>query len=213
MNLNQITIGVLSLQGCVTPHFPHIEALGANGNTNVNVRAIHVKREEDFAQADAFILPGGESTTMWKNIDNFQLFDVMRENFQQKPVWGICAGSILMARKVLGREQRSFHLGEFDVERNAYGRQVESREVVIKGYPVTFIRAPKLNNVDLNQCEVLAAEREREGEGGRETPVWISWKGQYMATTFHPELTEQYPSLMHQTFLEMILQFKKRPTL
>ncbi len=85
-------IGVLALQGAVEPHRPHIEALGAE--------FLPVKTKADFEKADAFILPGGESTTMLKLIDAFGLWDCLAEQFSKKPVWGICAGSIVIASRV-----------------------------------------------------------------------------------------------------------------
>ena len=157
-------IGCLALQGCVERHRPHIEAAGA--------RFSAVKTAKQFDEIDAFILPGGESTTMLKLIDRFNLWDVLTEQFAQKPVWGICAGSILMAEKVLVQKnkhpdesqdpeinsldpgsslgcskenwstQKSFGLLPITVKRNGYGRQLDSHNVNINGYEVSLIRAP-----------------------------------------------------------------------
>lgn len=179
-------IGVLALQGCVMPHRPHIEAAGA--------AFLPVKTPADFVKADAFILPGGESTTMLKLIDNFGLWPSLAENFAAKPVWGICAGAILMAERVLDPAQKSFALLPVTARRNAYGRQLDSLTMEIENYPVSFIRAPQLEGANDN-VEVLAA---RDGH-----PVWIR-RGQYMATTFHPELTPDFPSPMHRAFIAMI---------
>lgn len=179
-------IGVLALQGAVQPHKPHIEAAGAD------FRA--VKTAEDFAVVDAFILPGGESTTMLKLIDTFGLWDALAENFAQKPVWGICAGSILIAEKVTNPAQKSFGLLPITVQRNGYGRQLESHHSEIDGYKVSFIRAPVFTNVG-KDAQILA---EHEG-----TPVWVQ-KGRIMATTFHPELTQDYPSPMHRHFIDLV---------
>lgn len=179
-------IGVLALQGAVQPHRPHIEAAGAE--------FLPVKTPEDFVKADAFILPGGESTTMLKLIDNFGLWQSLAENFKAKPVWGICAGAILMAQKVLDPEQKSFGLLPLTVRRNAYGRQLDSLTMEIGGYPVSFIRAPQLEGANDN-VEILAT---RDGH-----PTWVK-RGNYMATTFHPELTLDFPSPMHREFIAMI---------
>lgn len=191
-----ITIGIVALQGCVTPHIPHIEALGH--------KAMIVRQEEEFLKSDAFILPGGESTTMWKTIDNFNLQPFMEEEFKKKCVWGICAGAILMARSVLGKNQRSFALADFDVERNAYGRQVDSHEKRVNGYDVSFIRAPKIRNVDRDKIHVFFSNDEKEDD-----VAWLATKnGRYMVSTFHPELNQSYPSPMHKKFIEMVLSKK-----
>jgi 5'-phosphate synthase pdxT subunit len=186
MNSAHPIIGVLALQGAVQPHKPHIEAAGGI------FRA--VKTAEDFEAVDGFILPGGESTTMLKLIDTFDLWDALAENFRAKPVWGICAGSILMAEKVTSPAQKSFALLPFSVERNGYGRQFDSRHAVIKEYPVSLIRAPVMKDVG-KDVEILA-----EDEG---YPVWLQ-RGKYMVTNFHPELTLDFPSPMHKAFLDMV---------
>lgn len=178
-------IGVLALQGAVMPHKPHIEALGAE------FRA--VKTADDFSQVDAFILPGGESTTMLKLIDAFNLEDVLKKEFARKPVWGICAGSILMADTVLNPAQKSFGLLPLTVSRNGYGRQLDSIHQEIEGYVVSFIRAPVFE--DAGDAQVLAR---RDGK-----PVWVQ-KGRYMASSFHPELTQDFPSPMHKAFLTLL---------
>jgi 5'-phosphate synthase pdxT subunit len=179
-------IGVLALQGCIERHRPHIEAAGGE--------YLKVLKPEDFEKTDAFILPGGESTTMLKLIDAFGLEEIMKEQFSKKPVWGICAGTILIADNVLNPKQKSFHLLPITVRRNAYGRQLESIQQEIDGYTVSFIRAPVIEEISPD-TEVLA---EREGK-----PIWIR-QGRYMASTFHPELTLHYPSPMHERFLRML---------
>lgn len=193
------TIGVLALQGAVEPHKAHIEKAGGQFQA--------VKKAEDFSAVDAFILPGGESTTMIKLIERFDLWDVLADQFAKKPVWGICAGAILLADKVQFSSdrvnvtktqpndvQKSFGLLPMTVERNGYGRQIDSHQQEIDGYPVSFIRAPIFINVD-ESLEVLA---EHEGK-----PAWVK-KGHIMASAFHPELTLDFPSPMHQAFVDLI---------
>lgn len=182
-------IGVLALQGCVDLHKPHIEAAGGVFKA--------VKTATDFDSVDAFILPGGESTTMLKLIDVFGLWDALARNFAAKPVWGICAGAILMAGKVYVNAskievQKSFALMPYTVVRNGYGRQLESHRADVNGYEVSFIRAPVFEDVG-EGVQVLA---EHEGK-----PAWIA-KGKYMASAFHPELTLDYPSPMHRAFIK-----------
>lgn len=179
------TIGVLALQGAVEPHRAHIEAAGAE------FRA--VKTPDQFNEVDAFIIPGGESTTMLKLIERFNLWDTLADQFAQKPVWGICAGAILMAQTVKDPQQKSFDLLPITVQRNAYGRQLQSHHEDINGYPVSFIRAPIIE--DHGNCKILATHNN--------TPVWVQ-KGPHMATTFHPELTNNFPSLMHKAFVDTI---------
>ncbi len=178
-------IGVLALQGAVQPHKAHIEAAGGEFR--------FVKTPEQFDEVDAFILPGGESTTMLKLIDVFDLWKSLEENFKTKPVWGICAGSILLAEKVTDPQQKSFGILPITIQRNGYGRQLESHHAEINGYEVSFIRAPVIT--DAGKTEILA---EHEGK-----PVWVR-SGKYMATTFHPELTMTYPSPMHQAFVDLV---------
>src|SRR4051812_38347225 len=94
------TLGVLALQGCVQPHRPHIESLGLSYK--------EVRTKEDLKQIQGLILPGGESTTMLKLIEVFSLEESLIETFRRVPIWGICAGAILMARKVISSDQKSF---------------------------------------------------------------------------------------------------------
>lgn len=179
-------IGVLALQGAVELHRPHIEAAGGVYKP--------VKTPEEFAAVDAFILPGGESTTMLKLIDRFNLWDILAAEFAKKPVWGICAGSILLARDVTNPQQKSFGVLPIAVERNGYGRQLESHYEMIEGFEVSFIRAPIIIAAD-RDVEVLAQQNGK--------PVWVQ-KGHAMASTFHPELTRIFPSPMHRKFIEMV---------
>jgi 5'-phosphate synthase pdxT subunit len=180
-------IGVLALQGAVEPHRAHVEAAGG--------RFLPVRTPDDFQKADAFILPGGESTTMLKLIDDFGLEAPLARQFAAKPVWGVCAGAILMARTIQGRAQKSFGLLDMTVSRNAYGRQLQSIQMEIADYPVSFIRAPVIDSVG-EGVEVLA---ERAGK-----PVWVR-QGGHMASTFHPELTRKFPSPLHRMLVRAAL--------
>lgn len=181
-------IGVLALQGAVDLHRPHIEAAGGE------FRA--VKTPAQFEEVDAFILPGGESTTMLKLIENFGLWHCLKEQFSAKPVWGICAGSILLADNVLNPVQKSFGILPITIQRNGYGRQLESHHAQISNYIVSFIRAPVITKTGAN-VEIVSVYNEN--------PVWVK-SGKVMATTFHPELTKEYPSPMHRAFLDMVKQ-------
>ncbi len=177
---------MLALQGAVDLHKPHIEACGAEYAA--------VKTAKDFGGVDALILPGGESTTMLKLIERFELWDALTEQFATKPVWGICAGSILMAEKVTNPEQKSFGVLPITIQRNGYGRQLESHHAQINDYEVSFIRAPLVTD-SADNVEVLA-----EYDGA---PVWLQ-KGSKIVSTFHPELTKDYPSPMHKHFIDLV---------
>lgn len=187
----QLTIGCLALQGCVERHRPHIEAAGASFAA--------VKTAKDFDSVDAFILPGGESTTMLKLIDRFDLWDTLETQFKTKPVWGICAGSILLAEKVENPQQKSFALMPYTAIRNGYGRQIDSEILSVEGYNVSFIRAPVLTK----PAENLEILNTRNGE-----PTWMK-DGKNMVTTFHPELTFDFPSPMHTAFVEIVKEYTK----
>ena len=180
------TVGIFALQGAVGLHIPHLEAMG--------LKVIEIRRAEDFDLADGFILPGGESTTMLKLIDIFELEPVMREHFARKTVWGICAGCILIAKTVTHPAQRSFGLIDIAVERNGYGSQVDSHETSINGYPVSFIRAPIIRSAGPG-VKVLATHRG--------LPAWVR-QGNIIASTFHPELTLDFPSPMHRLLASLL---------
>lgn len=181
-----MNVGILSLQGAVTPHVPHIEACGA--------AACEVRTAEDLAAVDALIMPGGESSTMLRVIDLYDLEKPLAEFIAAKPVWGICAGAILLARNVINPAQKSFDAVPMTANRNAYGSQLDSFTATVADYPVCFIRAPKFSDIE-PAVEVLA---EHDG-----APVWLRYK-HIMISSFHPELTPEYPSPFHKAFVESI---------
>jgi pyridoxal 5'-phosphate synthase pdxT subunit len=184
-------IGVLALQGDFAAHARMIERLGA--------KALEVRREADLMSVDGLILPGGESTTMLKFIEEERLSDpIKRLARQRRPMFGTCAGAILLARKVTGPRQTSLGLIDIEVERNGYGRQVESfisqAETIIEGGPVeaVFIRAPRIRHAG-PKVQVLARAA---GE-----PVFVRER-EIFAATFHPELTQD--ERPHRLFLHMV---------
>lgn len=183
-----MVIGILALQGAVTPHFRHVSALGA---VPVQVRAA-----KDLENIDALILPGGESSTMLRLLDYQNLRAPLAEFLKTKPAWGICAGAILLARDVQNPAQFSFAALDIAVRRNAYGSQLDSFHADITGYPVAFIRAPKIVKTAEN-VQVLASH-----DGA---PVWVQ-QGNIVATTFHPELSDHAPSPMHRHFFDVIVK-------
>jgi 5'-phosphate synthase pdxT subunit len=157
---------------------------------------MEVRTAQQLAGCDALILPGGESTTMLKLIGITGLAEPLRAFAAAKPVFGTCAGAILLAHSVSNPAQSSLDVLDIDVERNAYGRQLDSRVASIEteAGPVeaVFIRAPKIRRVGPD-ARVLAAY---DGD-----PVWVE-QGRHMVTTFHPELTAN-PAI-HRRFLSRI---------
>ena len=182
------TIGILALQGDFDAHRKAVERAGG--------RAVEVRTAKELDACDGLIVPGGESTTMLKLLDIENLTGPLRQFAAQKPVFGTCAGAILLAHSVTKPAQPSLDLIDIDVERNAYGRQVDSKvarlQVGTNEMEAVFIRAPKILRVGAGG-KVLATYH---GD-----PVWVA-QGRHMVTTFHPELTSD--SRVHQRFLEKV---------
>ena len=186
-------IGVLALQGDVREHAAAVERAGAT--------AVQVRYPDELADVDATILPGGESTTIGKLLDRFGLLGPLTERARTgMPLYGTCAGAILMAAEVTGDHDASHRVGLMDmtVRRNAYGRQVDSFEsdLHIEGvdepFRAVFIRAPSIESVG-SGVDVLATHRD--------APVLVR-QGNLLASTFHPEMTGD--NRVHELFLEML---------
>jgi 5'-phosphate synthase pdxT subunit len=196
-----VNIGVLALQGDVREHVRALESSGA--------AASPVRRPEELEAADALVIPGGESTTMSKLAVSFGMLDPIRKRIAGgMPVYGSCAGMIMLATTVLdGRaDQESFGGIDMTVRRNAFGRQVDSFEapVAIEGiagddFHAVFIRAPWVENVG---PDVRALGRVTSGAAaGRIVAVR---QGNLLATAFHPELTGDLR--VHRYFVAMVRQ-------
>lgn len=181
-------VGVLGIQGDYDAHRSVLEALGADVSL--------VRNPEDLDAIDALVIPGGESSTFLKFLEKRGFFERLKEFVRTKPTFGTCAGAILLAKEVVGPEQRSLGALNIRVRRNAYGRQLESsiREGKLNGLPVemVFIRAPRIEQLGPG-VEVLA----RQGD----EPVLVR-QGKVMAATFHPELSTDHR--IHRAFLDMI---------
>jgi pyridoxal 5'-phosphate synthase pdxT subunit len=178
-------VGVLALQGDFEAHRKALEHAGAE--------AVEVRTKAELDSVDGLVIPGGESTTMLKLLRLENLFDDIREFGQTKPIFGTCAGAILLARHVTNPEQESFGLMDIEVERNAYGRQLDSRVVKLDGdVEAVFIRAPIIRGTGPG-VKVL------KSYGG--TPV-LAEQGLHMVATFHPELSSN--SSIHGLFLDKI---------
>ncbi len=194
-----MTVGVLALQGDVREHLRVLEGCGA--------RAVPVRRPSELDDVDGLVVPGGESTTMSKLAIAFELLDPVRERIAAgMPVYGSCAGMIMLAREVLdGRpDQRGFGGIDMVVRRNAFGRQVDSFEgdlelAGIDGGPfhAVFIRAPWVESVGPD-VEVLA----RVPGGPADGRIVAVRQGNLLATAFHPELTGD--PRVHRHFVELV---------
>ncbi|MED1206091.1 pyridoxal 5'-phosphate synthase glutaminase subunit PdxT [Heyndrickxia acidicola] len=192
-----LKLGVLGLQGAVREHVKAIEQCGA--------QAIVIKKKEELENVDGLILPGGESTTMRRLIDRYDLMDELKSFAKSgKPMFGTCAGLILLAKKLEGYDQP--HLGVMDVtvQRNSFGRQRESFEAELsiaevgEEFPAVFIRAPHIVSAGEN-VEILAKHDGR---------IVAAREGQFLGCSFHPELTED--NRMTEYFLKMVQETKEK---
>lgn len=170
-------IGVLALQGDFEAHARALARAGAE--------PLKVRSAADLEKVDGLVIPGGESTTMLKLLEEEKLLEPLREFGRRRPIFGTCAGAILLASEVTNPPQPSLGLLDIRVERNAYGRQLESRiarlhpEGLEGDLEAVFIRAPIIRDVGKN-VKVLATY---QGD-----PVLVA-QGRHMVATFHPELT------------------------
>ena len=189
-------VGVLALQGDVAEHLHALSAVGAHG--------VPVRRPDELDMVDGLIIPGGESTTMWKLAVTFELAEPLRKRISSGlPAFGSCAGMILLATRLVATASGLQTLGAIDmtVRRNAFGRQAESFEsdIVLHGLPgpgyrAVFIRAPWVEETG-GGVEVLATEPRT----GRIVAVR---QGPALATAFHPELTPDWR--IHELFVDMV---------
>jgi pyridoxal 5'-phosphate synthase pdxT subunit len=184
-----MTIGVLALQGDFDAHRRRLEELGATVTL--------VRKAEDFDNIDGLVIPGGESTTFLKLMPS-QLLERLRTFVHAKPTFGTCAGAILLANRVTNPDQPGLNALDITIERNAYGRQIDSAilEAATKlgdlPLEMVFIRAPRIQQVG-DGVEVLA----KRGDD----PVLVR-QGRVMAATFHPELSDD--TRVHAEFLKLI---------
>ena len=187
-----MTVGIVGLQGDYAAHGKILDALG--------ICSCVIKKPEQLAGVDGLIFPGGESTTLIKLMDSWAFWEPLRQFAAAKPVFGTCAGMILLAKNVANPPQRSLGLIDIDVERNSYGRQVDSFEGTgtfgadehSLEIPMIFIRAPRIA---------------RLGEGGEALAtcrgdVVMARQGHTIVASFHPELTNDLN--VHQYFVDTI---------
>lgn len=188
-------VGILAFQGCIQPHVQLLNKLGAT--------TVLVSSREQLDEVDRLIIPGGESTTMLKFIDRTGLKTPLVEFGASKPVWGICAGSILLAKEVQNPSQPSLGLIDIRATRNFYGSQTDSftKEIafpLLEGKKLSchFIRAPMLSPLDISsQSKKLHVLAEVDGH-----PVFFA-QGLVWACSFHVELGND-PAI-HEAFLSL----------
>lgn len=201
--MRSLVVGVLALQGAFNKHAEMMRALG--------VKAIEVRTPEDLKNCDALIIPGGESTTIMKQMKFIGFIDAFRAFAKQKPVFGTCAGLILMSHDIISDTMQPFNLLDITVERNAFGRQAESFQTEVDFFPkknvekstsqklkAMFIRAPRIRRTG-SDVHILASY---EGE-----PILVQ-QGHHLGATFHPELTTD--NSVHAYFLKMIKQSSQK---
>lgn len=183
-------VGVLALQGAFIEHEQRLKELG--------VETVEVRLPGDLEGLDGLIIPGGESTTIGKLATEYGLIEPLREFARTRPTWGTCAGMIFLAKDIGIDRQPILGLMDIKVNRNAFGRQIDSFEIdlPIKGldepFHAVFIRAPVVTHVEPN-VDVLAAL-----DDGRIVAVQ---QGHLLATAFHPELTRDHR--LHEYFLSL----------
>lgn len=190
-------IGVLALQGDFAEHRSLFSRVG--------VETLEVRLPSHLDDLDALVIPGGESTTIGKLADAYDLMEPIRQFGKQHPIWGTCAGAIFLSKDVQ-RDQPLLRLMDIRVERNAFGRQVDSFEIDLnvpglddpdRMFPAVFIRAPLIEEVGPS-VEILARLPAEDGEG----KIVAAQEGHWLATSFHPELTGD--ERFHRYFVEMV---------
>jgi len=190
-------IGVLALQGAVSEHVRMLELAGATASA--------VKKVEELEDLHGLVIPGGESTAISKLMHKYGFMEAVRQFAEEgKPIFGTCAGAILLANRINGHEDVHLGLMDMKVERNAFGRQKDSFEArlpiagVAPNFPAVFIRAPYI--MELGQPGEVLAKYDQKIVAARQ--------GQFLAAAFHPELTED--CRLHQYFLEMVKEYSKK---
>ncbi len=191
-------VGVLALQGDFAKHEDMLRSLG--------VQACQVRTPQELEGCDALIIPGGESTVMLRQLDFIKMKEALQDFAQERPLFGTCAGLILMSSSVQLSTMKPLGLLDITVERNAFGRQVESFQASVglhlasghdKIFHAFFIRAPRIR-ANGEEVKVLASY---QGE-----PILVR-QGHLLGASFHPELTGD-PTI-HQYFLEMVREKKR----
>ena len=199
--VKKVSIGVLGIQGAISEHITSMT--NALKETNTNGEVFFVKYKKEIDDIDALILPGGESTTISKNLYKSDLHDAIIKRIEENslPIMGTCAGCVLLAKELVdnNKDVKLLYAMDMQVERNAFGRQKESFEknIDINGfsspYTAVFIRAPLIKKV-WGKCKVLAEMNKK---------IVMARQDKFLALSFHPELTDDLR--IHRYFLDMIV--------
>jgi len=188
-------VGILALQGDVREHKRIL--------TKLDVEPIEVKLPQDLEDLDALIIPGGESTTIGMLMKKYKLDSKIKQKHKQgMPIYGTCAGAIVLAKEVIGSKQPKLALVNISIKRNNYGRQIDSFEAELSikdigDFKGIFIRSPVINRF-YNGVETLSEHKNN--------PVMIK-QDNILITTFHPELTND--TRIHEYFLNMVQEYKE----
>jgi 5'-phosphate synthase pdxT subunit len=198
-----LSIGVLGIQGSISEHVNSMKK--ALDKANLEGQVLIVKNKEDIEKINGLIIPGGESTTIYKALTKSHLFDEILKRIQKHnlPIMGTCAGCVLLARQTLEKigEIELLNAMDMQVQRNAFGRQKESFEQFIKindfdkPFQAVFIRGPIIKKI-WGDCKILS----KINKG-----IIMTRQNEFLALSFHPELTEDIR--IHQYFLKMIKSF------
>jgi pyridoxal 5'-phosphate synthase pdxT subunit len=198
--VKKVSIGVLGIQGAISEHIASMT--NALKETNTSGEVFFVKYKKEIDDMDALILPGGESTTISKNLYKSDLHDAIIKRIEENslPIMGTCAGCVLLAKELVdnNKDLKLLHAMDMQVERNAFGRQRESFEknIDINGfsspYTAVFIRAPLIKKV-WGKCKILAEMNKK---------IVMARQDKFLALSFHPELTDDLR--IHKYFLDMI---------
>ncbi|AJD30839.1 glutamine amidotransferase subunit PdxT [Clostridium sporogenes] len=192
-----IKVGVLDLQGSVVEHMKILEKID-------NVEPVRVKYKEDLDDIQGIILPGGESTTLGKLLKDFHIYDTLKKKIENGlPVWGTCAGMILLAKDIEEQEESYFKVIDIKVKRNAYGSQLNSfsieemlEDIDKEPIELVFIRAPYITTVGSN---VTILKKVRKN-------IVAAKEKNVLVTSFHPELTED--TRFHKYFIDKFIKNK-----
>lgn len=192
-----MNIGVLAMQGAYEEHINKLKDL--------NVDTVKIRSENDLENLDGIIIPGGESTTMGKLIDTLGIHNKLKEKIHSGiPIWGTCAGMILLADCIEGQEYRYLSTMNIEVKRNAYGRQLGSFNTKAdmkdagKDIEMVFIRAPYIKKVG-NNVEVLSIVNNN---------IVAAREDNMLVTSFHPEITDD--NRVHKYFIDMVKKYIKK---
>jgi len=187
-----VTVGILGFQGAIEPHEERLNELG--------IPHLRVTESSHLEKINAIILPGGESTTMLKLLNSRLLFEPLKEFCLHNPVWGICAGAILVAKEVINPAQQSLGIINIRAERNSYGSQLDSFSGTVERIPplndaieVDFIRAPRLFPISEGNNTTTGVRPIYSYQGN---PVGFVQE-RCMVTAFHTELRKNYTLYDH----------------